>query len=73
VSLIYREHIATSSKSYKSKKVFIDPVFELSRYLVYLYLVQGLKESDVCQIPEDFELEKKLNKIIYADTTVQNE
>jgi hypothetical protein len=71
--LIYREHIATSPKKFKSKKVFIDSVFELSRYLVYLYLVQGLKESDVCQIPEDFELEKKLNKIIYADTTVQNE
>lgn len=62
VSLIYRK----GSKKHKYKKVYIDPISELARFLVYLYVLNGLKESAICQIPDSFNLESKLNQIMYS-------
>lgn len=66
VSLIYRKHIQKLPKKYKPNKILIDPLYELSRYLVYLYLLYGMKENKVCQIPDEFNLESKLQKIVYS-------
>lgn len=60
VSIVYREHIATTSKKHKSNKIFIDPLLELSKYLAFLYLNQGYRECPVCQIPDDFSGGKEL-------------
>ena len=65
VSLIYRKHIEKLPKKYKARKIIIDPVFELSRYLVYLYLLYGWKENKVCQFPEHYPIDNKLKEIIY--------
>ena len=67
VSLIYREHKETLSKKYKETKIFIDPLMELSRYLVYLYLLQGYQNSNVFQILLNIDLETSLKELIYSD------
>jgi aspartate/glutamate racemase len=59
-SMVYREHIAKTSKSWKSGKIFIDPLWELGKYLTFLYLRQGYRQCRVCQIPEDFDVDGKL-------------
>jgi len=67
VSLIYRKHIEKSSSKHKTTKVFIDPVYELSRHLVFLYLLQGFRESKACQIPKGFDIAGKLKNLIYPN------
>lgn len=66
VSMVYRQHLAESSKKSKKysgepNKLFIDPLLELGKYLSFLYLCQGYRKSTVCQIPNDFLVEKKLS------------
>lgn len=69
ISLVYRNHIATLSKKRKPSKVFIDPLAELARYLVFLYLKDGLRNSKVCQIPESFDLETELKDVLFEGNT----
>jgi aspartate/glutamate racemase len=61
VSMVYREHITKASQKWKSKKIFIDPLAELGKYLAFLYVQQGYKTSHVCQIPDEFEVDKILH------------
>lgn len=72
ISLVYRGHIDTMKKGQQSRKTFIDPLYELARYLVFLYLSFGFKISDVCQIPEIFNLDQKLIRHVYRDSTIEN-
>jgi len=68
ISLIYRKHIAKLPKKYKSQKIIIDPLFELSRYLVFTYLLQGFRENRVYQLSDEFfPLESNLKEMIYGD------
>jgi aspartate/glutamate racemase len=60
VSMVYRDHIAKTSKNRKSEKTFIDPLLELGKYLSFLYLAQGYRECHVCQIPAGFDVDDKL-------------
>ncbi len=72
VSMLYREHIAPRMKKKKIprpdrifvEKTFIDSLFELGRYIAFLYLKNGYKESLVCQIPGDFKIDEKLAGLI---------
>lgn len=66
VSLVYRKHVETKKKDHRESKVFIDPLFELARYLVHIYLLEGFRSSEVSEIPDNFDLEKKLMSLVYA-------
>lgn len=59
-SIIYRKHITTNGRNRWGNKVFIDPLMELAKHLVHLYLLEGYENSVVCQIPNDFSLSDKL-------------
>jgi len=59
-SMVYREHIAKASAKWPSTKVFIDPLRELARRLVLLYLERGYAGCPVCQLPRDFDIAGKL-------------
>lgn len=57
ISLVYRKHIERSSKKHQPKYVFIDPLRELAWQLVETYITSGFRQSEVCQIPDDFDIE----------------
>lgn len=65
-SLAYREHLETAPAKHVDGRVYVDPVFELARLLVFTYLRRGYRDAAVCQIPADFELEEKLSEFVYA-------
>ena len=69
VSLAFRRHKETASKKGPTYDNYIDPLEELARYLVYEYVHEGYKNSQICQIPDDFPVAEKLNRILNARLT----
>jgi len=67
VSMLYRDHIAMKRDMHELNKVFIDPLLELAKYLLLIYLEQGYRESPACQIPADFDIKSKLVKRLELD------
>ncbi len=51
ISIIYRK--AQENKRRKSGIIFIDPLHELAKNIIFRYLDYSFKTNKVCQIPED--------------------
>lgn len=67
ISILYRNHILTAPKRQpRKKKLFIDPLFELARFLVLKYLSAGLRHSKLCNIPTDFPIEDKVAPYLWC-------
>ena len=67
-SIIYRMHIERSGK-HKDKKQYIDSLKKLAEYLVRIYLEEGYRNCDVCQIPRDYPI---CDKLLYFKGKVSN-
>ncbi len=63
VSLAFRRHKETANKKGGGFDNYIDPLEELTRYLVYLYAVDGYKQSKICQIPDSFPIEQRVKDL----------
>ncbi|QPH56017.1 aspartate/glutamate racemase family protein [Pontivivens ytuae] len=66
VSLVYRENVKRAHKKFP-ETVFVDPLLELSKYLLFRYLSTGLRESKVCALPRDFEIDNEIQELIFED------
>lgn len=59
-SAVYRAHVAKAPRGRQERRTYVDPLAELGRYLVYLYVAAGYRDCAVCQIPSDFDIRNKL-------------
>lgn len=66
VSIVYRQHIAKMPSKQPDERVYIDPLHELSRELVRRYLEVGYRNSEVCQIPENYPVEQQLQDLVFS-------
>lgn len=65
-SLAYRQHLETAPAKHVDGRVYVDPVYELARHLVFTYLRRGYRDAAVCQIPANFDLDGKLSEFVYG-------
>lgn len=65
VSLAYRQHRDTMKKGIKSTKNYIDPLWELTRFLVLKYIEKGFSGCRVCQITDEFNISSATRDRVY--------
>lgn len=66
ISLVYRDNRKGIRKRY-ADKVFIDPLLELSKFLLYRYVVKGVVNSRVCALPNDFPVDDTVRNLIFGE------